>query len=174
MEQQTVIKETLKEYGVEFIIDPNFKPEGSQIYVECDLDVNLNLPWVNDCVLTKLTKRNTKMHCRFKQTEEKLIIIFSTKASDDYLKFVELKPSNIFTTFVDMCWLYSEGTTAVTINEVETKPRAEYNPGDITWLMPSKFADDVIEMIHTINPEFMSGLMQDAIVYGPFINSQNS
>lgn len=168
------IKETMKQYGVDFEINKDFKIDGPTLSVQCDLDVNLGLDWVNDCVLTKITKRGTQMHCRFLQFTDKLIITFETKVPSYFDSTTKIVGEKVYaTTFPDLCWLYSEGTTAQTMEEVVTKPRFEYNPGDLMWLLPSRFVDDLIEMIHTINPEFMSGLMQDAIVYGPYykINS---
>lgn len=162
------IREQMKEYGVEFILDKNFKLDGPLLKVECDIDVNLGLDWVNDCLLKKTTKRGTDFYCSFTQKEHSLTINFFTKIPDNDRLFIT--PQTIYSTFVDMCWLYSEGTTNQSAEEVETAIRKgdNYVPGDLTWVLPSKFVDDFVEMVHTINPDFMSGLMQDCVVYGPY------
>ena len=173
MQTEAQIKEQLKEYGVELVMNPGplWNIGDDTIHVECDLDINLNLEWVNNCVLTKITKRNTKMYCTFEQQAEKLIIRFATILPKDFKRtYHPVYGHQICTTFVDLCWLYSEGTTTQSLEEVETQPREGVATGDLTWLLPSRFTDDLIEMIHTINPEFMSGLMRDAIVYGPYYN----
>jgi hypothetical protein len=173
MQTEDQIREQLKQYGVELIINPGplYNIMDDTIHVECDLDINLNLDWVNNCVLTKITKRNTKMFCTFEQKPETLTIRFAAilpKKFKETYKVVYGK--QIATTFPDLCWLYAEGTTPTSVMEVETKQRENSELGDLLWLLPSRFTDDLIEMIHTINPEFMSGLMRDAIVYGPYYN----
>lgn len=173
METEDQIREQLAKYGVTLDIKPGplYGIMDDTLTVECDLDIVLNLSWINDCVLTKITKRNTKMFVTFDQKEDKLIIRFSCKLPDSFKKTYSPKYNQQYlTTFPDLCWLYAEGTTSQTLSEVETRPREGVEPGDLIWLLPSRFADDLIEMIHTINPEFMSGLMQDAIVYGPYYN----
>ena len=165
------IREQMKEYGVEFILDKNFEIKDNILKVECDIDVHLGLDWVNSCLLKKVTKRGTDFYCSFNQTETKLTISFFTKCPAEYYSTINLSNSpTYFTTFMDMCWLYSEGTTNENVGEVATEVRKEegYKAGDLTWALPSKFVDDFVEMVHTINPDFMSGLMQDAIVYGPY------
>lgn len=164
------IIEQVKEYGIELIIDKNFKVEGPILKVECDLDIKLELDWINNCVLKKVTKRGTDFYCSFRQSEEKLTIDFFTKIPTTIPSFLNDTNYIVATTFVDMCWLYSDGTTNQSAEEVATEFRKgdDVILGDLTWALPSKFVDDLVEMVHTINPDFMSGLMQDAIVYGPY------
>ena len=164
------IREQMKEYGVEFIIDENFKIDGPILKVECDIDINLGLDWVNDCLLRKVTKRGTDFYCSFKQSEERLVMSFFTKIPTNMPSFLNDTNYLIATTFVDMCWLYSDGTTNQSAEEVATEFRKgdDIILGDLTWALPSKFVDDFVEMVHTINPDFMSGLMQDCVVYGPY------
>jgi len=173
MQTEEQIKEQMKEYGVELVINPGplYNIGDDTIHIECDLDINLGLDWINKCVLTKITKRNTKMFCTFEQKPETLTIKFATILPKSFKE--TYKPTygkQVCTTFPDLCWLYSEGTTTQTLTEVETKPREGVPTGDLLWLLSSRFADDLIEMIHTINPEFMSGLMRDAVCYGPYYN----
>lgn len=165
------IIEQVKEYGIELIIDKNFKLNGPVLKVECDLDIVVGLDWINDCILKKITKRGTEFFCSFKQAENKLTINFFTKCDQQYFNYFDVDNQvKIATTFVDLCWIYSEGTTNTSIDEAATEFRKEDNikTGDLTWILPSKFVDDFVEMVHTINPDFMSGLMQDVIVYGPY------
>lgn len=172
-EHEEQIKEQMKQYGVELTINPGplFGIMEDTLHVECDLDINLGLDWINNAVLTKITKRNTKMFCSFEQKPETLTIRFSAVLPKTFKEIY--KPTygkQMLTTFPDLCWLYAEGTATTTLSEVETKPRENILPGDLLWHLPSRFADDFIEMVHSINPEFMSGLMREAIVYGPYYN----
>lgn len=99
--------------------------------------------------------------------------MFATEVPKDFFLTHRMSDTVFFTTFPDLCWLYSDGTTPENVVEVFTEARVgkEYKPGDLSWHLPSKYMDDLIEMIHTLNPTFMSGLMQDCIVYGPYIKS---
>lgn len=170
--QEQIIKEQMKQYGVELEINPSFQLEGNILSVECDVDVILDLPWINQAVLTKITKRGTKMYVNFRQQPNKLVIVFSSLVPKEYSNYRNNVSTKFCTTFPDFCWLHGEGTTAKNIIEVETIPRDQelFVPGDLLWSLPSRFADDLIELVHTINPDFMSGLMQDCIVYGPYYN----
>lgn len=173
-ETEQIIREQMKQYGVELEINKNFHIEGNTLSVECDLDIQLGLDWIDHCILTKITKRNTKMHVTFRQQESKLVLTFVCQVPKEFTdNITRISPLRKYcTTFPDFCWLSGEGTTNTSLAEVATVPRdsEQFPPGDLLWALPSRFADDLIEMVHTINPEFMSGLMQDAIIYGPYVN----
>jgi hypothetical protein len=154
----------------------NMKPtpiQGNFLVTECDVDIKVDLDWINKCSLEKLTKRNSTFYVWFKSTEERTTIYFATKVPQDYFLTHKVSETIFATTFPDLCWIYSEGTTPENVGEVATQMREgkEYKTGDLSWHLPSKYLDDLIEMLHTVNPTFMSGLMQDAIVYGPYIKS---
>jgi hypothetical protein len=76
----------------------------------------------------------------------------------------------IATTFPDFCWMHAEGTTPLTVGEVRTKIREDAELGDLTWHLPSKFADDLIETMHCLNLDILEGVLQDSVLYGPILN----
>jgi hypothetical protein len=173
METEQDIIEEMKKINLTL----NMKPtpiEGKFLATECDIDIKVDLPWINKCSLEKLTKRNSIFYVWFKCTEEKTTIYFATKVPDEYFATHRFSDTIFATTFPDLCWIYSEGTTDKNIGEVATAIREgkEYKTGDLSWHLPSKYLDDLIEMLHTVNPTFLSGLMQDAICYGPYIKSE--
>lgn len=156
------IEKEMKDMGCELILNP-IQVLGKVLRVEVDLDIVIPLDWINKATIVKTTKRGTKFYCSFNQLDSKLTLNFFTEVPS-YFDY-GIKDKIYGTTFPDLCWIYSSGTTPENKNEVATVFREEAIPGDLTWLLPSKFVDDLIEMIHTINPTFMSGLMQDAIIY---------
>lgn len=74
----------------------------------------------------------------------------------------------IANTFADFCWIYSEGTNDLNKDEVDTHYRDGVVLGDLTWVLPSKFSDDIIEVLHIFNQRVANGILEDAIIYGPF------
>jgi uncharacterized FAD-dependent dehydrogenase len=122
--------------------------------------------------LTRLTKRGTTMYIRgfcvknstftfFVQTE--LPACFSDVYESENLNAA--KP--LATTFQDFCWLQAEGTTNKTALEIPTSAPTNTQLGDLTWVVPSKFADDLIECMHALNLTILEGTMYDAMMYGP-------
>lgn len=88
-------------------------------------------------------------------------------------------PPVIATTFADFCWVVSEGTTRENVEQVKTPVpsmiKFEQNEimrpvvlGDLSWALPSKFADDLIECMHALNTTVLEGILEDAVMYGPF------
>ncbi len=154
----------------------NMKPskiEGNFLIVECDIDTKIELEWIEKISLEKITKRNSKFYVWFKTTDTTTTIYFATEVPKDFFLTHCISETIIATTFPDLCWIHSDGTTPENVNEIATKMREgkEYKTGDLTWHLPSKYLDDLIEMLHTINPSFMSGLMQDGLLYGPYVKS---
>jgi len=72
------------------------------------------------------------------------------------------------TAFPDYCFIIGEGSKPEHFIEVRTKVRPSAKAGDLTWLLPSKFADDILEAVHVMNATVLEGLMFDSILYGPF------
>ena len=165
-DQLKEIEKEMKDMGCELVLDP-IQLVGEHLMVQCDIDIKCEgVSWLNNATLIKTTKRNTKFYCTFNQSENRLTINFFTKVPD----YFKCNYDKVFgTTFPDLCWIYSSGTTAENKIEVATEFRSDAIPSDLTWILPSKFVDDLIEMLHTVNPTFMAGLMQDAVVYGPYL-----
>lgn len=83
--------------------------------------------------------------------------------------YSEIESADIIaTSFVDFCWMISDGTTAKNAIEVDTPFRDKANLGDLTQVLPSKFADDLIEAMHSLNIDFFEGILSDTNLYGPY------
>jgi len=78
-----------------------------------------------------------------------------------------LEDKNIATTYMDFCWLLSDGTTALNKNEVETPYKEDCQLGDLNWMIPSKFSDDFVEMMQVMNDVVLNGELSQAVIYGP-------
>ena len=132
--------------------------------------------------LRRRTKRGTDLNVSsFNYSSETQTLRFAiwTKmpqlAADFYLPSFHISPSDlpiIATTFPDFCWLMSEGTTPENIVQSRTSPAKEIDGrkvelGDLAWVLPSRFADDLIEAMHILNEAFFEGILEDAIIYGP-------
>ena len=74
------------------------------------------------------------------------------------------------TTLPDLCWRHAHGTTRQTELEVKTPRMEGAELGDLCWVLPSRFLDDVIEAVHVINGVFLPGILGESWIYGPFIN----
>lgn len=121
------------------------------------------------------TRRGTIVDLHdFTYTDKRLEFYISTKLTPSW-NFVwrDQKPKNIIgMTFIDMCWLSSSGTTPQSVIECATPVRAtvgiyQVMLGDITQVLPSKLADDIIECVDKHSVGKLNGLFEDAIIYGP-------
>lgn len=143
------------------------------LYVEVDIDCPIKIDFMADYVMTKKVQRGSTYYVVFdeKQTE-KLTMRIGVEIPLDYSEVYAASINRLeprATTFPDLCWIHAEGTTPQTLHEVATKLRDGAIIGDLTWVLPSKFVDDFVEMMHTLNQSIIAGLMQDAIIYGPYV-----
>lgn len=81
----------------------------------------------------------------------------------------QMKNSIRANAYPDFCWLHSDGTTNKDLAQVATELREGAILGDLTNILPSKFADDFAEMMHVLNQGLIAGILEDGIIYGPFI-----
>jgi hypothetical protein len=142
--------------------------------VEVEIDCDINIQFMKDYVLTKRVHRGNVYYVVFDHEETtKLKMRIGVELPLDFQKCYPQDSKSgtppIATTFPDLCWQHAEGTTPQTMNEISTKMRDGAIPGDLTWVLPSKFVDDFVEMMHTLNQGILSGLMQDSFIYGPYI-----
>jgi hypothetical protein len=145
--------------------------------VEVDIDCVVKLPFMKTLALAKKVMRGSTYYVTFDDSKDgTLTLKIGVKLPKDFIhtyKSTDFSALGIrATTFPDLCWINSNGTTNQTLEEVVTKQRDNVEVGDLTWTLPSKFVDDFVEMMHTLNLSIISGLMQDAIIYGPFIYSK--
>lgn len=167
------LQEELNQLGVEFIQERELSKyaEGSILGVEFDLDIDTELfKKLNEVVLLKKTKRETPFFLKFLTESDSTLTIaaftYMPKVEGEILQYTQDKV--IGNTFIDLCWLAGDGTTEATVEEVLTKKREGASWGDLSYVLPSKFIDDLIEVMHTVNPSLLGGMMQETIIYGPF------
>ena len=79
-----------------------------------------------------------------------------------------LSSARVLTTFQDFCWIYVDGSTEKSLLEINTPVNSEARPGSLNWLLPSRFADDLIECLAYLNDELFGGALQDAVLIGPY------
>lgn len=141
------------------------------ICVKTKMDVDVKS--LEDVVFYKLSKRGTRIFIGgFENRDGILQLSIAEKIHDSFSNFYDKKTNiPIAMTFADFCWVISDGTTSKSLIEVSTPIEQNCTLGDLTWVLPSKFADDVIEAMHSLNVEILDGIMNDSILYGPlFLN----
>lgn len=163
----------LKELNVEVKSShEKIKPTRPMLTVEVEIlsDTDAGL---NQLRFERMTKRGTLVHFwGFSHDPERKILKMniSTEVGEAFLKThgYLTSPVQIANTFSDFCWIMSEGTKNESLLEVKTPLReGKVELGDLTWVLPSKFADDLIEAVHVMNATVLEGMMMDAILYGP-------
>ena len=175
-EEVKEFEQEMIELGMELSsIEEVTKHKGLGILVDLDTDIDYSSIIDSNLVIKKLTKRQDELFIiprEYNKETKTLTIAIGQPIPEEYYNFHKKaykSTDTVGTTFPDFCWYHSEGTTQESLVEVETKPREEANLGDLTWILPSRFADNLIEIMHTLNQSFLQGLMQDTIVYGPYI-----
>lgn len=87
---------------------------------------------------------------------------------------VPLTSKPLATSFVDLCWYTGiEAVNKDLIPSVVTKKQANTESADLGWYLPSRFVDSVINALGKINETFLSGTLEDAILYGPITKEQS-
>lgn len=171
---------TLEDYGIE-ILSGKLKPVRPMITVEvqCKLAEDPGLDGVR---LKWSSRRKSELHFHgFRYEKEAQLLCFNVSEElPEYFKAIfcdEIHDNApiVATTFPDFCWIHNAGTTSETAMEVDT-PIQEYAIlGDLTWLLPAKFADNLIDSVHLINSSFeLGGLFGNAVLYGPFITAPSN
>jgi len=157
-------------------VKKELKKPYSAIGVEIDIDTEVDYSKIVevDMTLKLQTCRKDILYLvfdRYNAETKTLTMILGQPIDPKYLNFLKDVSEKIGTTFPDLCWYYSEGTTSTNQIEVETKFREKNShAGDISWVLPTRFIDNIIETINLINqsPKFFNGLLRDAIIYGPY------
>lgn len=168
----------MKENGLDFITSKEVSEElnGSLGYgVEIDIDTTVDFKDFLDqeMVLVRRTMRGNTYYIDLKHDGETLTFKVLTSIDERYGKYFPDYEGlgRIATTFPDLCWIHSDGTTPENKDEVMTGYRDGYQLGDLTWLLPSKFVDDLVEVMHVLNQSLFEGILQESIVYGPFVKA---
>lgn len=168
----------MKKDGIDFLLKTSL-PKNQYLCVEVDIDCPFNLVMLNDQLLTRTVHRGSKYYVSFEENERNnLTMKIGTNIPKDYCDIYfesfmhQTRNSVRATTFADLCWIHSEGSKNEDIELAYTEPRENIILGDLTNVLPSKFVDDFVEMIHIFNQNIFDGLFRDAIIYGPFVFSK--
>ena len=128
---------------------------------------------LGEIYVARTTKRGTRFYCGdISYNSDTGIIQFKagTPAPHHFTNKVQYKNKPVIgTTFADFCFMNADGTKYHTIDQCQTPFRDEAEPGDLTWILPAKFVDDVVEMMSIMNNLILGGSMEEAIMYGPEI-----
>lgn len=122
-----------------------------------------------------MTKRGVCTYFRdfqLLETEAQTIFQFETcQVIPDDLNLPVNSPNLM--SFVDFCWYAgNEPVNADLIPDVFTVKMPNYKSGDLGWYLPSRFVDSVISSLGKLNDVFLSGTLEDAILYGPYIKDE--
>lgn len=71
-------------------------------------------------------------------------------------------------TFADFCFKRARETTPESAQETRV-PAPAGEMGDLTWRLPCKFVDDIVETLYVLNNDVLDGAMLDAWLCGPGI-----
>lgn len=174
------LKVIMKDGGLDMLDLSKYKDDVDNLLlygVEVDIDIDIDMSNFikKDIALSRQTSRGTLVYILFNYANGTLRLEIKTPIADGYSAFFSTLEGQrkIATTFPDMCWIHSEGTTPENKDEVMTKYREDCELGDLSWITPSKFADDFIEAMHIANQTLFEGILQEAIVYGPYIQKEN-
>jgi len=174
------LKAVMKDGGLDMISMEDFHESITDkmmygVEVDIDIDIDMSNFVKKNIVLTRQTARGSLIYILFNYAKNCLKLEIKTAIKEEYSPYFlsNSKDKKIATTFPDLCWIYSEGTTSENKDEVMTAYRKDAELGDLSWILPSKFADDFIEAMHIANQTLFEGILQEAIVYGPYIQKEN-
>jgi hypothetical protein len=129
--------------------------------------------------LEKLTKRGTVLDIHDFQFDTYGNIFYFMVSMPMHESWIKtwgntVPDSHVVMTFTDFCWMASDGTTKDSVREVTTPvvPDIDGVPvflGDLTQVIPSKFADDLLDSLAAMNWGVLEGIMENAVIYGPFV-----
>lgn len=171
----------MKKFNIDFLLKSDI-PEDEYLSVEIDIDCPFTLDSImQNHVLTRKVKRGTVYYLSFlKNKRDMLTLKLACKVPRDFAEIYfesfchQMINSTRANTFPDLCWIMSEGTKNTDLDQVFTQVREGIKLGDLTNILPSKFIDDMIEVMHVLNHGIIEGIMSDGIVYGPYIfNKKN-
>lgn len=143
---------------------------GVQVLTVCSVEVDLSplrfeIP----------TKRGNLIHLHkfaYDKSTRHLSFVVSEEVGKDFMSSwsgVASATARLSTTFADFCFLLKDGTTPESFIEVDTKLPQGVALGDLTWCLPSKFADDLIEALHIANAVLLEGILEHAVLIGPYL-----
>ena len=162
------ILDQLGNSGIEVIEKKNFTLlNDASINVDCFVDMD-KAPDLSDLIFKKTTKRGTNLFVYdFVYSNGRFGFTVGAKPHESFI--LTYIPTNyeLCMSFIDFCWIMSEGTTKESAQEHNTVVGDKMKLGDLTWCLPSKFADDLIDVVGLMNHYVLSGILEDCFLYGP-------
>lgn len=116
------------------------------------------------------TKRGVETHFTnfdIRDTDTQKVLQFEVVQAIPH-DFELMVPTKHYMTFIDFCW-YSgnEMINDDIIPDVFTELMPGYTKADLGWYLPSRFVDSILNSMGKLNDVFLSGTLEDAILYGP-------
>lgn len=166
------LKDALEKVGLKMTTPDHFPTTGlARVVIATKMSAD---PKFSDLNFLWKTKRQTELKAgSFHWDSDVLYFEVVTRIPDRESKFYDNSSDVcIVTSFPDFCWRLSHGTTPENVDQVSTRIDKEMRDrrvelGDLTWAIPSKFADDLIELLHVLNSTVFEGILDEAIIYGP-------
>ena len=174
MEQNQDLETELQKIGVflqpksPFLVDPRTNLIGVRVEIAVLPGTVFDPPKFNIITVSKRGVRTTVSDFMIVETEQgpKLTFLAYQQMPEGTVPPLE-KTKQIATSFIDLCWF--QGNEAVDPTYVPTV-KTPVAPGaikeDLGWYMPARFLDTFIDALWRVNEVFLSGLLDEAVVYG--------
>lgn len=153
----------------EKIVD-NIKRLSIMLQIEFPKDIMIDAPDFNVKVITKRGMETLfSDFCIIEHDNSKIMQFWATQPIPESQEIVKPKERYAMS-FIDLCW-YSgnERIDKDLIPLTLTTKLPDYKLGDLGWALPSRFIDSFIDCAGRLNDSFLSGTLEDAILYGPYL-----
>lgn len=167
-------QDDFKSIGFFFEEKNSFKPKNKAlgVLIEIGFPLDTQIESLDFDVVTVNPRGVRTVFTEFQLSEVNQQKLLSFKAFQEAPEKISFKTEDpmLATSFIDLCWY--TGVEAVDPNlipTVVTKVKDSTYRCDLGWFLPSRFVDSAINALGKLNEVFLSGTLEDAIVYGPII-----
>jgi hypothetical protein len=168
-------EELLKKFKID--VKENFVLDSSKKYLGFKVVLNIENSIISafkNLAFTHNTKRGFEVVIKDFSEYENGVSFFVYFDISKFEKFFNLIFSNkirIATTFFDFCNILASGSSVESIYSINENILVKENAeaGDLTIVVPSKVADDLIDILAIVNDAILDGLMEDSVIVGTFI-----
>lgn len=167
------LESDLKKIGVyiepptPLIADPRPNLLGVKVEIGLGKGIDVDLPKFNIITVNRRGVRTTFSDFQVINTEQgNKLMFFGYQQMPDGTN-PPLTEKLVATSFIDLC--YFQGNEAVDpkyIPGVNTEIAPNASKEDLGWYLPSRFVDSMIDAMGKLNDVFLSGLLDEAILYG--------
>lgn len=168
-------EDLLKKFKIDlkenFVLDTSKKYLGFKIVLNID---NSIVSVLKNLAFLHKTKRDFDVVIKdFGEYENgvSFFVYFDVSRFDKFFNLIFSDKIKVATTFFDFCNILSSGSTTDSIYSVNQNILTNENAeaGDLTIVVPSKIADDLIDVLSMTNDAVIDGLMEDSVIIGTFI-----